>query len=54
MGRKTLTDEDRLALAQKRGFSTQTTPDRQKQLSQTEQSLIAGATKGLHDHVGEI
>jgi ABC-type uncharacterized transport system ATPase component len=54
MGRNALTPEERLALAQKRGFSAQTTPDRQKQLSQTEQSLLAGATKDLHEHVGEI
>ncbi|KAI9746641.1 MAG: hypothetical protein M1818_000355 [Claussenomyces sp. TS43310] len=54
MGRKTLTPEDRLALAQSRGYSAQSTLDRQNQLSQTEQSLLAGATKDLHEHVGEI
>ncbi|KFY94199.1 hypothetical protein V500_03389 [Pseudogymnoascus sp. VKM F-4518 (FW-2643)] len=54
MGRKALTPEDRLALAQKRGYSAQSTLDRQNQLSQTEQSLLAGATKDLHEHVGEI
>jgi hypothetical protein len=54
MGRKTLTREDRIALAQKRGYSVQTTPDRQNLLSQTEQSSLADVTKERHEDVGEL
>ncbi|RDL31538.1 Uncharacterized protein BP5553_09747 [Venustampulla echinocandica] len=48
MGRKTYTPEERLALAQKRGFAAETTSDRQDQLSKVEQLSLAGATEKRH------
>src|SRR3982074_2862955 len=54
MGRKVLTQEERFALAQKRGYSAQSTPDRQNLLNQTEQRSLADATKNKHEDVGEL
>ncbi|KFY19634.1 hypothetical protein V491_04316 [Pseudogymnoascus sp. VKM F-3775] len=51
MGRRTLSQEDRYTLAQKRGYSAQSTSDRQTLLSQTEQQSLAGATKDKHKSV---
>lgn len=51
MGRRALSQEDRYTLAQKRGYSAQSTSDRQTLLSQTEQRPLAGATKDKHESV---
>ena len=54
MRRKALTREDRSALAQKRGYATQSTSEQQHLLNQTEQSSLAGATQVRHGDVGEL
>ncbi|KFY94270.1 hypothetical protein V500_03351 [Pseudogymnoascus sp. VKM F-4518 (FW-2643)] len=54
MGRPVLTPEDRLAIAQRRGYTVQSTLDRQNQLKETEQSSLAGATEEKHEDVEKL
>ncbi|KFY46633.1 hypothetical protein V494_00394, partial [Pseudogymnoascus sp. VKM F-4513 (FW-928)] len=54
MGRPVLTPDDRLAIAQRRGYIVQSTLDRQNQLNETEQSSLAGATEEKHEDVEKL
>ena len=54
MGRPVLTPDDRLAIAQRRGYIVQSTLDRQNQLKETEQSSLAGATEEKHEDVEKL
>ncbi|KFZ13483.1 hypothetical protein V501_03684 [Pseudogymnoascus sp. VKM F-4519 (FW-2642)] len=54
MGRPVLTPDDRLAISQGRGYIVKTTLDRRKQLKETEQSSLAGATEEKHEDVEKV
>ncbi|KFY90640.1 hypothetical protein V500_05065 [Pseudogymnoascus sp. VKM F-4518 (FW-2643)] len=54
MGRPVLTADDRLAIARGRGYTVQSTLDRQNQLKETEQSSLAGATEEKHEDVEKV
>ena len=54
MGRKPLTLQERIALAHKQGFSTQSTSDRQDLLRRVEQSPLADSTEEKHTDASKL
>jgi hypothetical protein len=54
MGRKTLSEEARNALARSRGCFEQITSEQQNALSQIKQRSLSSATKVKHVDVGEV